>query len=192
MEHKEWSKDEDDILLNHYESSPKDKILSLLPLRTWNAIQLRGKRIHGLNRESFRRQYGNSHAKGKKYVYKPRPYMNKDNCSYISNRGYRYVKVKESNVCKNGWEIYRPEHILLIENKIGRRLSRTKNGKGEGVHHINGDKLDNRIENLVLYSCEQEHRYMHNSLCNIAFELVKNGLIEFDPVNKTYFKRNNE
>lgn len=69
--------------------------------------------------------------------------------------GYRYIfKPDHPNKDIDG---YVPEHRLLMENKIGRYLR-----KEEVVHHINHNRLDNRIENLMLIGSNSEHIKLHS------------------------------
>lgn len=49
-------------------------------------------------------------------------------------------------------QIYIPEHRLIMEEYLGRKLKRQ-----EVVHHINHNKQDNRIENLKLYENTGKH-----------------------------------
>lgn len=47
---------------------------------------------------------------------------------------------------------YVREHRLLLEQQLGRRLSRT-----EVVHHIDGDRGNNDITNLILFGSNGDH-----------------------------------
>lgn len=83
-----------------------------------------------------------------------------------------------------GWAAYKKEHKILVEKNIGRAML-----KEEVIHHIDGDKLNNKLDNLQLCSSDKEHRDLHNSLERIAFQLVRSGLIEFNKQTNSYVSR---
>lgn len=68
--------------------------------------------------------------------------------------GYIEIYCPEHPFARHGGYIY--EHRLVMEKKIGRFIP-----SNEHVHHINGVKDDNRIENLMLFSSNSEHRKYH-------------------------------
>lgn len=53
------------------------------------------------------------------------------------------------------------------------------------VHHIDGDKLNNDLSNLVPLS-RADHRRAHSSLEDQAFVLIQKGLITYDATTNTY------
>ena len=60
---------------------------------------------------------------------------------------YKAKKVKGKNV---------GEHRLVMEKHLGRKLI-----KGEVVHHINRNKSNNDIDNLILFPTKKAHTKYH-------------------------------
>lgn len=63
----------------------------------------------------------------------------------VSVKGYRYIRKK--NHPRAGKTGYVAEHLLVMENMIGRPVA-----KHETVHHKNGRKRDNTPNNLELWA----------------------------------------
>lgn len=89
---------------------------------------------------------------GRKPGYKPRPKRRKSGYIYLGKRR---------------------EHQIVAEQMLGRKLT-----KGEVVHHINGDKGDNREENLLV-TTKQEHNRIHGQLEGLSFLLLQRSVIWF-------------
>lgn len=118
----------------------------------------RGKPIKGGNRPKV---WGDKHSSWK-------------GGRFIASDGYVHIHLGSPRK-------YRKEHFLVIEESIGRPLT-----SKEVIHHIDGDKQNNRIDNLVLLENESAHRKLHMSLYGLSALLIKRGLIECDRQSLSY------
>lgn len=94
-----------------------------------------------------------SHSLCPKHRYRMKRYGSLDlpprpTTRYVSARGYVMVYAPRHPMANSAQVVF--EHRLVMSQHIGRNLL-----PHENVHHINGDKLDNRIENLELWTRSQ-------------------------------------
>lgn len=68
----------------------------------------------------------------------------------INRSGYIYIKTWDHPFC--GKQGYVAEHRLIMEKHIGRFLE-----PEETIHHIDGNKTNNSIDNLELFATRGEH-----------------------------------
>jgi hypothetical protein len=84
----------------------------------------------------------------------------------------------EGTVDKSGYRVFNTkygqklEHRLVMEKHLGRPLL-----PKETVHHLNGDRLDNRIENLELWSSRHPKGQRIQDKIAFAYEI----LLEYAP-----------
>lgn len=96
-----------------------------------------------------------AHSRCSKHLYRMRKYgsfdlpsVSRDLKPRVTAFGYKVVYLPESPMANSSGLVF--EHRLVMSNHIGRPLT-----SDESVHHVNGDRLDNRIENLELWSKSQ-------------------------------------
>lgn len=205
---KRWTKEEDEFIKDNYRQLTVKELVGCLDGRTERAVRGRIERL-GLTLKDLKRgqtykkytwseeeiekviKYSTllsdeeiynrhlNHLPNSNWVYRKRrelelegkePY--KHGKHYLHKDGYLHQFV-------NGKTIW--EHREIMENSIGRGLT-----DEELIHHINGVKGDNRIENLYLCDNRSHHATVHKQLESVAMDLVSMGVIEFDKEEGLY------
>ena len=83
---------------------------------------------------------------------KTRIHQKEERIESYMHKGYTIVRVEGHPFTNNG---FIKQHRLVMERHLNRYLEH-----GEVVHHLNGKRSDNRIENLQLMT-ESEHNSFH-------------------------------
>ncbi len=84
----------------------------------------------------------------------------------LSKEGYVWIYLPEHHLAnKMGYVI---EHRMIMEEMLGRPIR-----KNENVHHLNGNKQDNRPENLELWVKDQPCGQRREDLVNWAKEILR-------------------
>lgn len=117
---KKWTADEISHLKECYKESSKRQLLSLFPGRTWKAIQIKAERLGVLKLDGKAIHVHNNGYVLMRYPNYPVDWRGK----------WKDGRVYEHNLV---WFLCNPNDPIRSD---------------ESIHHVNGNKQDNRIENL--------------------------------------------
>lgn len=90
----------------------------------------------------------------------------------VASSGYILVRVGRSHHLSDV-RGYAYEHRIVAEKILGRKLR-----AGEEVHHCNGNKADNRPENIEVHSSRRLHAVRHRQRTDLQKPSEHNPLIE--------------
>lgn len=152
---KTWTQEEVNILKDNYNKAINDELIKLLPGKSAIAIYKKAysiglrktKEAEHANRSASRRMDKNSNWKG-------------GMCK--TKAGYKQILVPgHPRADKHGYVM---EHIVVWENATGIQVPINC-----CIHHLNGDKMDNRIQNLCLME-RGAHTIFHHSGSKLSDE----------------------
>lgn len=94
--------------------------------------------------------------------------------------GYILISLPTHPFAKKG---YVQEHRLVVEEKIGRYLT-----EKEVVHHLDGNRTNNKIENLMLFKNNSDHIKFHIKIKQFGYTnpLVGQILNRWDILNQMF------
>ena len=91
-----------------------------------------------------------------------------DGSGFVKRDGYRICSCPGPPNAQGKAKRSVPEHVLVMSRHLGRPLR-----KGETVHHRNGVRDDNRIENLELWSTAQPAGQRVSDKVQFAVDLIE-------------------
>jgi hypothetical protein len=112
-----------------------------------------------------------------------------------SHRGRPASNFKGKGITKDGYIwIYEPNNknsnkkgYLYEQRKVMSDFLKRPLTIGEQVHHIDGNKQNNKLNNLCLLRSVREHTTLHHQMNKILFELYSIKLVGFNKTQKKYF-----
>ena len=95
--------------------------------------------------------------------------------------GYEYLRIHSPNHPNKDTQGYVAKHRLVVEENIGRNLK-----DKELIHHLDGDKSNNDITNLLLCKNSSEHGNIHYAMEQFVYELIKNKKVFYCKEDKKF------
>lgn len=126
----------------------------------------------------------------KRYETKTYPSKQQPRCKNCAGReSYTPSKIERESIRKrgDGYITKQGYHLIYDGSKYipAHRFAFPDLPSDMVVHHIDGDKLNNELVNLVPLS-KKDHRVAHGELEKCSYYLIQNGLIQYDRENNTY------
>lgn len=138
-----WSREDTDLLCKIYQTASAKELRAAFPERTITAIRKKARKLGLYVPKDIEHQNRSSARLGVPL---------KDGCKYTA-KGYRYILCRGHNRADRAG--YVAEHIFVWERETGVAVPESC-----VIHHLNGDKTDNRIENLCLMT-RGAHTVLH-------------------------------